>query len=326
MGIAHQIARAIEDAGVDGLDIAAVAKRAQHVGFGINAEDEFAVVASWLGCCDLVHPLGQPGTSSCGSLSEFTVPDLLICSTRDKQYRFCVEVKTSSEMVLPLRPDYRESLLAYARLVGIPVLIAWKCRRLNWWTLFDPATVVDEAHELTFEDAAKRDLMGPLLGEFHIELRPNDAIRIDFELQELVRTKAGAETWKAKIKDFDIEDSHGQRLGFVPALFATLLAAPLERQTDREGSVLVDRWVLPEAAAMHASRILAMQANWGVDQDEAVRWKALWTDRRGLVPARTIDEELGSRFGSFTRYILRVNPSIRPIQKGLDIPDTAPKG
>jgi len=67
------------------------------------------------------------------------VPDLFAVFARDTfRCNAVIEVKTTESEVLSFKNDYIAKLQAYADLVGEPLLIAWRPRRIGFWILFDP--------------------------------------------------------------------------------------------------------------------------------------------------------------------------------------------
>jgi hypothetical protein len=114
-------------------------RRIQQLIRGLEPEDEFALVLSWLGKCRLVHKLGQEQLPL-NSTDTFRIPDFLaVFEHEGKEIPVLIEVKKTSpidpqslkEGKLSLKPGY----LRYADVVGIPMLIAWQHRTI--WTLFE---------------------------------------------------------------------------------------------------------------------------------------------------------------------------------------------
>ena len=132
--IAHLLHEALSQLGWSH-DPQSLAQQLVQLNRGLPREDEFAVVCTWLGKCSLVHKLDQiqaPASSS----EIFQVPDLLAVFQREeRKIPVLIEVKASQARTLSFRPDYRDRLLAYAKTLGLPMLIAWKHHSL--WSLFD---------------------------------------------------------------------------------------------------------------------------------------------------------------------------------------------
>jgi hypothetical protein len=109
-----------------------VARRVRGLDGGLPAEDEFAVVCSWLGHCRIAHKLDQQQTPV-SSRDSYQVPDLLVALNAAGP--FLIEIKVKQDQTLSFRSDYLRRLMAYAELLGLPLLIAWKFHSM--WSLFD---------------------------------------------------------------------------------------------------------------------------------------------------------------------------------------------
>ncbi|PKA71381.1 hypothetical protein ATI02_4359 [Pseudomonas baetica] len=80
-----------------------VIQRVKRLDLGLPAEDEFAVVCSWLGKCSLIHKLDQQQIPK-SSHDIYQVPDLLaVFDTGNHQYKVLIEVKTKVDKNLTLR-------------------------------------------------------------------------------------------------------------------------------------------------------------------------------------------------------------------------------
>jgi hypothetical protein len=112
-----------------------LAAHLQRLNQGLPREDEFSVVCSWLGKCEVIHKLDQQQMPN-ASKEQYQVPDLFGAFRIDAgRVPVLVEVKSSKDNVLSFRPDYVAKLKAYADLVKLPLLIAWK--HFGMWTLFE---------------------------------------------------------------------------------------------------------------------------------------------------------------------------------------------
>jgi hypothetical protein len=118
-------------------DAQTLVERINRLELGLPIEDECILLLSWLGKCRLIHKLDQlafPPTTP----PEYRVPDLFaVFENNGKQVPVLIEVKGKEAMALSWRPDYVEGLRRYGLLLGLPVLIACKWKRLRLWTLID---------------------------------------------------------------------------------------------------------------------------------------------------------------------------------------------
>ena len=82
-----------------------IAARVYRLNLGLPREDEFSVVCTWLGRCDLIHKLDQSQTPT-KSRCTFQVPDLLpVFRHEDRAVPVLVEVKSSNDNSLSFQPD-----------------------------------------------------------------------------------------------------------------------------------------------------------------------------------------------------------------------------
>jgi hypothetical protein len=160
---------------------------------GLPAEDELSVILHCLGQCRLVHKLDQLPYPP-GVWKNYRVPDLLaVFDVKGILVPVLIEVKTSSirDLVLSWKPDYINSLQQYADLIGLPLLVAWKCGLL--WTLFE-ARHFHKAHtnlKISFSDALCETLLGLLAGDFSFSFRPGAGAYL--KIRKLKETENGFE-------------------------------------------------------------------------------------------------------------------------------------
>lgn len=140
----------------------------------------------------LIHKLNQeqyPLTSR----DSYQVPDLLaVFEYKDQLIPVLIEVKTNTKQLpkpLTLRSKIFKKLKDFARLLELPLLIAWKFRfkgaGLSFWFLFDAEvfTVTNDKFQVTFETASKENLLGQLVGDRMIGLEAGSSL--EFQLSPL---------------------------------------------------------------------------------------------------------------------------------------------
>jgi Holliday junction resolvase len=145
------------------VDHETLASRLRRYEIGIPAEEEFAVLLSWLGRCRLVHKLDQSHPPT----KDYKVPDLLaIFEHGGRPIPVAIEVKATDSDRLSWTPEYLGGLQRYGHEVGVPVLLAWKRRHVDLWALCElrhfhqPVT----NYKFTFLEALKLSLMSELAG------------------------------------------------------------------------------------------------------------------------------------------------------------------
>ena len=103
---------ALEQLGWQG-DAHAVAERVKRLDLGLPAEDEFAMLLTWLDRCCLVHRLDQ-FQSPPASKNEYQVPDLFAVFEHDgEKIVTLIEVKSTNDKILSWKPEYYEALKRY---------------------------------------------------------------------------------------------------------------------------------------------------------------------------------------------------------------------
>jgi Holliday junction resolvase len=272
---------------VDALDAAAFIEKVKRTHLGLSAEHEFAAIASWLGKCSLITSLDSVLHSS----HQYRVPDFLVAVKRNgKDVPFLVEVKTDSESKLNWRPDYLDSLRAFAKLMNLPLLIAWKHHGL--WVLTDSACFTKKVknYHLTFDDAMKNSLMSELFGNhwitfaegFRLELKMRIEDEIDTTVEVLpegnyhtVIEAAGVWTDKGRL---DKEDENN--------LWWFLIAAMEGEKFERTENVITQQFFAKSEGMFNLSDVLVSRLVWGKEGRDAIDW--LTEIRKGL-PAPTVD-------------------------------------
>jgi hypothetical protein len=186
----------------DGLDPTALVERVQRIHRGFSAEHEFAAIASWLGRCTLLTQLDDVLHSS----STYRAPDFLVVANHEgRDLPFLVEVKSIDSDKLKWTANYMESLRAFANLINLPLLIAWKRGRL--WVLVEAGhfTQIVAAYHLTFEEALKNSLMSTLFGNVWIQFSEDFRLELKLRIQDDV--DCSAEVLPEGTYTFQIEDA-----------------------------------------------------------------------------------------------------------------------
>jgi Holliday junction resolvase len=177
----YRIYEACELAGWSGApaDMATALKKLNR---GLPMQDEFCLLMSWLGRSRLIHGLGQqqyPPTSA----MDYRVPDLLIIfESGAGPIPVLIEVKSSAKPKLSWRPDFYDALARYGKLLGLPVLLAWKHTPGAMWALVDISvfTKTRQNYHLTFAEAMGNSVMSLLAGDFLIQFTPGFGLHLHF--------------------------------------------------------------------------------------------------------------------------------------------------
>ena len=87
-------------------DVQSLVDRFKRLELGLPVEDEFILLLSWLGKCQLVHKLDQLAFPP-SHIPIYRVPDLLaVFDLEGKRVPVLIEVKGRQSMSFSWRPDY----------------------------------------------------------------------------------------------------------------------------------------------------------------------------------------------------------------------------
>ena len=281
MAAPEDAARLIQDAIAElgwTADPAAIAEGVRRLDIGLPAEDEFAVVCSWLGQCELMHKLDQQQVPV-SSRDDFQVPDLM-AKFRQAKTPVLIEIKTSQANVLSFRPDYFKRLERYADMLGLPLLVGWKWNGL--WMLFEPKhfRVTDKNHNVSWKQAMKQNLMGVLAGDVSFTIGEGAALHLSFRKDKLVGSEnhdgSTTEEWKTVLTDVAFTGYDGERKDNLPiAVQSLLMTSDLDKVDDDKGSHIVSSFIATEPRPNFAHRALVDLLNWEARDEERPSWRAL---------------------------------------------------
>lgn len=259
-------------------NVSELVARVRRLDLGLPAEDEFAVLCTWLGRCELVHRLDQQQVPL-SSKQQYQVPDLLA--------RFCsqinptpvlIEVKTKSDKKLSFRPKDLKKLQNYAHLLGMPLLIAWRYRGV--WVLFEAQHLkcTHQNYAISFTEAIKENLLGVLAGDVMYLLEERAGFHIKVRKEHLIDTNVrddhSFQQWHAAIDEMYFTNGLGERcddLGKgVAQLFVTTDLDEVQKHTDTHIH-------LSATAGNHglqpSHRALVELLRWESSNDQELNWR-----------------------------------------------------
>jgi hypothetical protein len=285
----------------------AVLERVEQLQRGLEPENEFALILSWLGRCRLVHKLGQEQLPL-NSSDSYRVPDLLaVFEYNGNPIPVLIEVKTT-EPSDPASLEFgtlrlNQKYLAYAALLGIPMLIAWRHR--GFWTLFEMrhAQLAVVNYKIDFDDALKENLLGMLAGDFSYRLAPGTRFRM--RIHKLTQPDPETGDFRGKVLDAQFANPSGEPIPNIRHLWSLFMFWENEVELVDEGSDVVQSFVVPDIKrAEFASRTLSqvVHAFAGL-RGSQVSWRAIIHDSEHLAHdtgrMRALVEE-GARHGIIT--------------------------
>jgi hypothetical protein len=167
-----------------------IAEKVKQLERGLPAEDQFAALCVWMGKCSLIHKLEQEQFPNF-SREEYQVPDFLsVFDLQAKRIPTLIEVKKTSGIELePFGSKYYSKLTNYAKLMALPLLIAWYIEDLNLWCLFDIERMQkkNSAFHIDFHTATNNSLLGAIFNDVIFRIKPG------LKIQFILRKDAGTE-------------------------------------------------------------------------------------------------------------------------------------
>jgi len=263
-----------------GAEAEKIAARIFRLNVGLPREDEFSVVCGWLGCCDVIHKLDQKQTPE-KSTKKYQVPDLLaIFNIKGKQVPVLIEVKSKKGNTLSFRPDYMERLKRYAKVLNLPVLIAWKWQSI--WVLFELKHMkkAKKNYNIHFEETIKENLLGVLAGDFSYSLYPKAGLHFAINKEELISTEetddGKVEQWKMVIEDAYFTNGDGQVIRQLPSQVQQLFVTwDLEKSEEHTDTHITMSYVVPEISMLFAHMALVRLLNWQVPTGQDLHWRTM---------------------------------------------------
>lgn len=274
-----------------------IADRVSRLNIGLPREDEFSIVCTWLGRCELIHKLDQKQTPS-KSVSHYQVPDLFASFRYENTtIQVLIEVKTSKENTLSFRPDYLLRLKNYAELLHLPILIAWK--HLGIWVLFDICHLkkATQNFNINFEAAIRENLLGVLAGDFAYSLSVGAGVHFRFRKDELIsETKKDDITeqqWNAIIEDVWFTDGEGHRREFEHKIQSLFLSWSLELEEIHTATHVTTSHIARDAHGLFAHMALVRLLEWQLPSAN-INWRLLLGESPVLHGIGDFEQAIGS--------------------------------
>ncbi len=294
-----------------------LAERVRRLQLGLPAEDEFALLLSWLGKCVLVHRLDQLQVPP-DSKAAYRVPDLFaVFRHNDREIATLVEVKTSAERQLSWRPDYYEALRRYAELLGLPLLLAWDWTKLGFWALCDISLFEREEknYHLAYKTAMRHSLMCELAGDFSYVFQPGVGVHFKFEkIEKLPPEAPNNESWHLRVEEAYYTDGAGNRLNTLgPGIWWMFLGAEQETETEDHPGHFDHRFVMTDHSPMQAAHRLLALVTVGLGADQPVQWRKLLEEHSFAIDGAALAAEARSAIERhIVRYVFHQQPAKIP--------------
>ncbi|WP_323538902.1 hypothetical protein [Xanthomonas sp. WHRI 10064B] len=277
----HELARLIQEALAElGKEASAteVANRVRRLDIGLTAEDEFSVLCTWLGRCELLHKLDQLQVPS-ASKQIYQVPDLLArFSSQTNITPLLIEVKSKSDNRLYFKPDYLKKLQNYASLVGMPLLIAWRYRSL--WVLFEARHLkqANKNYTITFTDAIKENLLGVLAGDVMYVLEELAGFHISVKKERLIETVGcddhSIQQWHTVVDEMYFTTGKGLKYyDLDQGVFQLFVTAELDEVQEHSDTHIHLHATAGSHGAQPAYRALVNLLHWESNVNQGLNWR-----------------------------------------------------
>lgn len=294
------------------LDAHSTLKQAEHIQYGLSAEDEFLAIAAWLGHLKFGHGLANKAYAS--SSQTFRVPDALLVTTHGSLTQpVLVEVKTSSNGSIRLTDDYLGSLEEYATNLSLPLTFAFRFFRGAFWILVDSRIVRARRTDavVRMEDVFPYDLMGYLLGDFQVIMHETCGLSFVFDRLGKPIDESDGFSQRCVLSKAGFHDKSGLAVKQLPrAVVAAIISAAEECTEVTDSQIAVSFLAKSGTCAQH---ILRHTLQLPLDEGEMVAWKHAPAQFEHVVSRQELLQDLKQYFGTFTRYILHIQPKELPL-------------
>lgn len=253
-----------------------IAEYVRRLDRGLPVEDEFIAICSWLGKTRLIHKLDQQQAPA-ASRDLYQVPDLLV--KFENSGPVLIEVKSKTKRTLSFTPRYLDRLNAYARLLKMPLLIAWKHHGI--WVLFEVKHLVKARtnFNITHGETMKENLLGVLAGDVAYKIASGAGLRFRCRKERLIDREesddAVTEQWQMRIDEVGFMVSGGEPVDHLDADVTTLFTTwdLSERQSHSDTHIDLQFVADDDESMMFGHMALTHLLHWTLPEGAAVNWR-----------------------------------------------------
>ncbi len=189
-----------------------------------------------------------------------------------------IEVKSTEVRTLSFRPDYRNRLLAYAEVLRLPMLIAWKHHSI--WSLFDIShmQMARKNYNISIGAALSESLLSALAGDFSYTLPRGTGLHLRLRKEELTsstrRESEIREEWRMVVDDVYYTDRDGkQRRDLSPDIQALFFVNSLEESQEHTASHVNWHFTVDDDENKFAHMALVGLLDWYTGTGETLNWR-----------------------------------------------------
>ncbi len=259
-------------------DAQQLAEIVRRLNIGLPVEDEFMVVANWLGKCEMIHKLDQQ-IVPVQARQKYQVADLIArFSTQSNAVPLLIEVKSKKSNTLSFQPEYLEKLRAYANLMSMPLLIAWQYYSI--WIVFEPRHLkkAKKNYNISLNGAMRENLFGVLAGDFAFKIAQGAGVNLRFLKEKLISSietdTVIRESWQMRCVAVDFVGRGGDPVPTLSSEVQTLLAIwdldTVEEPT--EDGMWIRHTAGAEGLRFGHSALVSL-LNWDLPQGQSISWR-----------------------------------------------------
>lgn len=231
--------------------------RIKQLNDGLVQEDEFAYLLCWSERCLLSHKLDQLYLTP-KAKDNYTIPDLFVLiDNNGVPTPYLIEVKTSKEKKLSWTKRYYEGLINYSKLMGIPVLVAWKWKSFDTWTLFDLShfELAVSNYKIDLQRAHQESLMSKLLGDYVIIPYHRTQMHFKFRKEKLLSVEGNRSNWHTIVESIYITGKDGNIVSDINGLFSFFAACETNEVVTETETHIIQSFVPTENQSVFAQSI-----------------------------------------------------------------------
>ena len=257
-------------------DYKKIAEHVRRLDSGLPVEDEFIAICSWLGKTSLIHKLDQHQAPA-ASRDHYQVPDLLV--KFENIGPVLIEVKSKAKRTLSFTPRYLNRLNAYARLLNMPLLIAWKHHGI--WVLFEVTRLIKARtnFNITHGEAMQENLLGVLAGDVAYKIASGAGLSLRCKKEHLVSREeidgTVTEQWQMRIDEVGFMVSGGKPVDHLDADVTTLFTTwdLSERQLHSDTHIDLRFIADDDDSMMFGHMALTHLLHWSLPRGATVNWR-----------------------------------------------------
>ncbi|MCJ7449785.1 MAG: hypothetical protein MUO72_19080 [Bacteroidales bacterium] len=239
---ARKIREAINQLGWD-IEISSLIERVKQIDAGLVQEDEFFYILNWSNKCSLIHRLDQFQPPAQTPIKEFIIPDFhVVFNIKGEKKPYYIEVKTTKDNHLNWTEKYYQGLLNYSEINKIPILIAWKWKTFDIWTLFELKHFkkLTSNYKMDIETAHIENLMSQLVGDYLVFPYENFGLHIKFKKLGIFEKKDNETIYNAVFDSIYCSGESGIKVKDIDkGILALLFSLTLEEKVEETDSHII---------------------------------------------------------------------------------------